>query len=69
MAMPVRSASCRVNGPAMPAGSDGSRSHPTFATPPISRRTNPTTPIPKSTIVTAASPATDGQSLTPAIGR
>ena len=43
-AIPVRSASCRVNGPLMPAGRDGGRSQPTFAMLPRSRRANPTTP-------------------------
>ena len=31
MATPVRSASWRLNGPAMPAGRDGRRSQPTLA--------------------------------------
>ena len=68
-AMPNRSASCRLNGPAIPAGSDGNRSQPTFALAPRSRRVNANTPIAKSSRSTAASAATDGQSVTPAIGR
>ena len=45
MAMPARSASCRLNGPPIPAGSDGSRSQPTSATAPRSRRSKARTPI------------------------
>ena len=69
MAMPARSASWRLNGPAIPAGSDGSRSQPTFATPPRSRRSNASTPMASRTTSTAARNATDAQSDTPAIGR
>ena len=69
IATPARSASWRLNGPPIPDGSDGSRSQPTFATPPRSRRSKARTPTASRTTSTTASAATDAQSETPAIGR
>ena len=69
IAIPARSASCRVNGPYTPAGRDGARSHGTSIANPMSRRRKAQTPIAKRTRSTPARATTDGQSLTPAIGR
>ena len=67
--MPARSASCRVNGPLIPAGRDGSRSQRSAAESPRSRRSNATTPIARNAAVTAARIPSEGQSDTPARGR
>ena len=69
IAIPVRSASWRRNGPPIPAGSEGRRSQRKAAESPMSRRSKASTPMARNPAQTAASNATEGQSVTPASGR
>jgi hypothetical protein len=65
----ARSESSRANGPLVPRGSRGTRSQRSGATAPRSRRSKVATPIASRTTTTMARSPTDGQSVTPAIGR
>src|SRR6478736_2096867 len=68
-AIAVRSESWRRYGPPTPPGRLGRRSQLSAELEPMSRRWKATTPATSRATVTIASRATDGQSLTPAIGR
>ena len=68
-AIAVRSESWRRYGPPTPPGRLGKRSQPSAVADPTSRRWKATTPATSRATVTIASRPTEGQSVTPAMGR